>query len=85
MFVLCFIVASLITTIVVSAGVDASVFEPLKMLSKFLIVMAMGAIGLNSNVVRLIKTGGKPLVLGAICWAGITIVSLILQHVLGLW
>ena len=85
MFVLYFIVASLITTIVVSAGVDASVFEPLKMLSKFLIVMAMGAIGLNSNVVRLIKTGGKPLVLGAICWAGITIVSLILQHVLGLW
>lgn len=85
MFVLYFIVASLITTIVVSAGVDASVFEPLKMLSKFLIVMAMGAIGLNSNVVKLIKTGGKPLVLGAICWAGITIVSLILQYVLGLW
>lgn len=85
MFVLYFIVASLITTIVVSAGVDARVFEPLKTLSKFLIVMAMGAIGLNSNVVKLIKTGGKPLVLGAICWAGITIVSLILQHVLGLW
>ena len=85
MFVLYFIIASLITTIVVSAGVDASVFEPLKMLSKFLIVMAMGAIGLNSNVVKLIKTGGKPLVLGAICWAGITIVSLILQYVLGLW
>ena len=85
MFVLYFIVASLITTIVVSAGVDARVFEPLKTLSKFLIVMAMGAIGLNSNVVKLIKTGGRPLVLGAICWAGITIVSLILQHVLGLW
>ena len=85
MFVLYFIVASLITTIVVSAGVDASIFEPLKILSKFLIVMAMGAIGLNSNVVKLIKTGGKPLALGAICWAGITTVTLILQHFLGLW
>ena len=68
-----------------SAGVDAKTFEPLKSLSKFFIVMAMGAIGLNSNIVKLIKTGGKPLALGATCWIGITVVSLILQHVLGLW
>ncbi len=84
MFILYFIVASLITTVCVSAGVNAKTFEPLKSLSKFFIVMAMGAIGLNSNIVKLIKTGGKPLALGATCWIGITVVSLILQHVLGL-
>ena len=30
--------------------------------------MAMAAIGLNSDIVHLIKTGGKPLLLGAVCW-----------------
>lgn len=45
----------------------------------------MSAIGLNSNVVQLIRSGGKPLALGAVCWAGITGVSLLLQHVMGLW
>ena len=49
------------------------------------IVMAMAAIGLNSNVIELIKTGGKPIILGASCWAGITVVSLIMQHVMGIW
>ena len=47
--------------------------------------MAMAAIGLSSNMVKLIRTGGKPILLGACCWAGITITSLIMQHVMGLW
>lgn len=85
MFIMYFIVASIITTLSVSAGVDAKIFEPIKALSKFLIVMAMGAIGLNSNIVKLIKTGGKPLLLGATCWVGITAVSLMLQNMLGIW
>ena len=49
-------------------GVSADVFAPLKELSKFFIIMAMAAIGLNSNVVKLIKSGGKPLMLGGCCW-----------------
>ena len=44
--------------------------------------MAMAAIGLNSNLVKLVKSGGKPLLLGAICWGGITAVSLCLQKIL---
>ena len=47
--------------------------------------MAMAAIGLNSNMIKLIKTGGKPIILGAVCWMGITGVSLLMQHVMGLW
>lgn len=85
MFILYFILAAVITTIALHAGVNASVFAPLKELSKFLIVMAMAAIGLNSNIVTLVKTGGKPLALGGICWIGITVVSLLMQRALGLW
>ena len=52
-------------------GVDVKAFNPVKELSKFMIIMAMAAIGLNSNVVQLIKTGGKPLLVGGSCWVGI--------------
>lgn len=85
MFILYFIAASLITTVSVHFGVSAGIFKPLKELSKFFIVMAMSAIGLNTNIVELVKTGGKPIVMGACCWVGITGVSLILQNLLGIW
>lgn len=85
MFILYFVLASVITTVAVSAGVDAGIFAPLKELSKFCIIMAMAAIGLNSNLIKLVKSGGKPILLGACCWAGITVVSLLMQHVLGIW
>ena len=85
MFILWFIVASLITTIAISLGVPSSVFAPLKELSKFFITLAMAAIGLGCNVVKLIKNGGKPILLGGCCWIGITCVSLLLQHVLSIW
>lgn len=85
MFLLYFVIASLITTIAGSLGVSTEVFAPLKDLSKFFITMAMAAIGLNSNLIELIKSGGKPIALGAVCWAGITCVSLLMQHVMELW
>lgn len=49
------------------------------------IVLAMCAVGLNTNIVKLIKTGGKPLALGFCCWVGIASMSLLMQHVLGIW
>ncbi len=84
LFILLFVIASLITTAGSSLGVAASVFAPLKDLSKFFIVMAMAAIGLGSNTVKLIKTGAKPLVLGASCWICITLMSLLMQHLMHL-
>ena len=83
-FILFFIGASIITTIAVSCGVSADLFDPLKTLSKFLIVMAMVAIGMNTNIVKLVKSGAKPIFLGFCCWVSITGVSLLLQHVMGL-
>lgn len=85
MFILYFVIAAIITTVCIHFGVPAAAFAPLKELSKFMIIMAMAAIGLNSNVIKLIKSGGKPIVLGACCWVGITIVSLLMQHVMQIW
>jgi uncharacterized integral membrane protein (TIGR00698 family) len=83
-FILFFIAASIVTTVAVHFGVSASVFDPVKELSKFLIVLAMAAIGLNTNIVKLVRSGGKPIALGGCCWISITAVSLLMQHLLGL-
>lgn len=84
-FILYFILASILTTVAVSFGAPAAVFTPLKTLSKFFIIMAMSAIGLNTNIIKLVKSGGKPILMGLCCWIGITCVSLLLQSILGLW
>lgn len=85
MFIIYFIFASVITTAATGAGVPADIFTPLKELSKIFIIMAMAAIGLNTNVVELVKKGGKPILMGLCCWTGITVVSLVLQRVMGIW
>ena len=84
-FILFFIGASIITTIAAAVGVPMEVFAPLKELSKFFIIMAMAAIGLHTNIIKLVKTGGKPILMGMACWIGITLVSLGMQHVLNIW
>ena len=83
-FILFFVLASIITTVATMNGVDAALFQPFKDLSKFFIVLAMAAIGLNTDLIKLVKSGGKPILLGACCWAGITCASLVMQHLEGL-
>ncbi|HHZ06062.1 MAG TPA: putative sulfate exporter family transporter, partial [Clostridiales bacterium] len=85
-FIIFFILASVITTVATNVfSVPASFFAPIKELSKFFIILAMAAIGLNTNIVKLIKSGGKPIFMGFCCWIGITAVSLIMQHLLQIW
>ena len=55
----------------------------LKNARKFFIVMAMAAIGLNTDIVKLVKTGGKPIFMGFCCWGAIACVSIAMQHLLG--
>lgn len=81
-FVLFFVLASVITTVF---QLPAAVTDPLKDLSKFLIIMAMAAIGWNTNIVHLVKSGGKPILTGLCCWISIACVSLLLQAILGIW
>ncbi len=84
-FILLFLAASVITTVAVAAGADVAAFAPLKTLSRFFIVMAMAAIGLNTDLVKLVRSGAKPILMGLICWACIAAASLAMQHTLGLW
>lgn len=84
-FLLFFMLASLITTGASLAGVDAAAFAPFKELSKFFIIMAMAAIGLNTDLIKLVRTGGRPILMGLCCWAAITAVSLGMQYALDLW
>jgi uncharacterized integral membrane protein (TIGR00698 family) len=94
-FILYFVAASLITTVcnyaiaqgVFSAGAAGWItgaFAFLKKVSKFFIVMAMGAIGLNTDLVKLVRSGGKPILMGFCCWVAIAAVSLGMQHILGI-
>lgn len=83
-FILFFIGASLITTIASAAGINPEVFSPFKTVSKFFIVMAMSAIGFNTNIIKLVKTGGKPILMGFVCWIGISCVSIFMQYLCGI-
>ena len=83
-FILYFILVSLLTTILTSFGVSCSLFAPLKQLSKFLIIMAMSAIGLKTNLITMIKSSGKSILLGALCWIAIILTSLGMQILIGI-
>ncbi|MBS0791263.1 YeiH family protein [Streptococcus suis] len=84
-FILYFILASLITTIAGGFGIGADWFAPLKSLSKFFICMAMVAIGLRTNVFALVKNGRAALMVGLVCWLGVTVLTLVWQAILGIW
>jgi uncharacterized integral membrane protein (TIGR00698 family) len=51
---------------------------------KFLIVMAMSAIGLNTDLKKLLANGSKPILLGLCCWVAVAAASLLAQGFSGL-
>lgn len=53
--------------------------------STFLISIALAGIGLSTDVAALRRTGHRPLLLGAILWATVTVASLGLQAVTTRW
>ena len=75
-FILFFLLASVITTVF---HLSHEIILPLKAVSKFLIIMAMTAIGFNTDIVKLIKTGSKPIIMGFSCWIVIMFTSLVMQ------
>lgn len=91
-FILYFIAAAIITTVVGIMPENAfTVFymgtfvKAMKWLAKFFIAMAMCAIGLNTNLINLIKKGGKPIVMGFCCWTAIMAVSIGVQYAMGMF
>ena len=75
-FVLLFIAASIINTF---SGLPPAAASALYQTGKFVIVMAMAAIGLNTSMKNLFSNGFKPLLLGFFCWLTIASVSIIVQ------
>jgi len=80
-FVLGFIAAALIYTFL---PIPAAVSSFLVQAGKFLIVMAMAAIGLNTNLKKLLTQSARPLILGISCWAAVSVVSLLVQKLSGM-
>ncbi len=80
-FVIGFVAASVINTFVPMPGSTGTI---LAQAGKFLIIMAMGAIGLNTNVVKLLKSGAKPILLGLTCWLVLSLTSLGIQFILSI-
>lgn len=91
-FILFFIAAALITTVIgvlpesgFTAFYSGSFVTAMKWLAKFFIAMAMCAIGLNTNLIDLVKKGGKPIAAGFACWVMISVVSILVQLATGIF
>ncbi len=79
-FLLFFLLAALVASVV---ELPSGFVHNSKFLSKFFITMAMAAIGLKTNFIKLIKSGGSAILLGFICWLSIIATSLALQYAFG--
>jgi uncharacterized integral membrane protein (TIGR00698 family) len=80
-FILWFVVASIINT---TGILPLVVSHALGNVGKFAIILAMSAIGLNTNIKSLLNNGLRPIFLGLACWFAVASVSLVIQHLIGL-
>ena len=80
-FILWFLLAALVNTIGV---VPTAWHAGIALLSTFLISMALAAIGLQTQLARLVRSGARPLALGFVLWVAVALSSLAVQHATGL-
>lgn len=79
-FILWFLAASMLNTFgVINPGMSKIFVET----GKFMIVVALTAIGLHSDIKKMLATGYKPMLLGLITWAAVAATSLIVQKLTG--
>lgn len=74
-FILGFLAMSLVNTVGLFPPYVAEFFS---FMGKFMITVAMAAIGLNTNFRKIIKSGIKPILMGFILWVILGIASLIM-------
>ena len=80
-FILGFLAMSLLCSVgVIPAGLATT----LKSISKFLMVAALAAIGLNTNFAALCKSGAKPMLHGFIISLLVVLVAIAVEYVLGI-
>jgi uncharacterized integral membrane protein (TIGR00698 family) len=80
-FILWFLCAALANSSgIVPVGWHAAIAA----LAVFLISVALAAIGLQTELVQLLRTGARPLALGFVLWVAVALSSLAIQHATGL-
>lgn len=79
-FILWFLVASALRTV---GALPASVLPVIHDAAEVMIVVALTAIGLSSNLRRMAQTGGRPILLGLGVWAAVSVSSLLVQVLMG--
>lgn len=81
-FIVWFVVASMVR----STGIlPAEVLSVLQTIAQFLMVLALAAIGLSSNMRLMARTGWRPVVLGLGVWVAVAVTSLAVQLYSGAW
>jgi uncharacterized integral membrane protein (TIGR00698 family) len=81
-FILGFLAASALNT---SGILSAHTINLLKESGKFMIIMALTAIGLKTDIKKMIHTGYKPALLGLAAWVSVAFTSLVIQKIMGQW
>ncbi|MBX4268404.1 YeiH family protein [Clostridium estertheticum] len=79
-FIIWFLIASLLNTLGIFKG-DSITY--INTTGKFMIVMAMSAIGLNTDLKKMVSNGVRPILLGLIVWFSVANVSILVQFVTG--
>ena len=81
-FILGFLLMSALNT---SGVLDNAAVSFLKEGGKFLIIMALSAIGLKTDLRKMLATGLKPMFLGFIVWMSVALTSVAVQRAAGQW
>ncbi|MBS4534995.1 YeiH family putative sulfate export transporter [Clostridium sp. D2Q-14] len=79
-FILLFLVFSVINSL---GYISTNLKDSLNIISKFLMAMALGAIGFNTDIKKMVRAGINPMILGFLVSLIVVVVSLIVQFSLG--
>lgn len=81
-FILYFFIATVLVSVV---PLSDAVTLWIKNISSFIIAVALAGIGLSVDLRSFRTIGLKPVILGAVTWFVVAVVSLIMQQILGIW
>lgn len=79
-FILGFLATSLVNTLHL---LPAAILRDATEAGRFLIVMALAAVGPNADLRRMVSAGFRPILLELGVWASVAVSSLVIQHLVG--
>ncbi|MGH8814476.1 MAG: putative sulfate exporter family transporter, partial [Advenella sp.] len=79
-----FIVWFLLASLTRSTGIVPEIMlDWINVAAKFLIVVALVAVGLSADMRKIFATGPRPILLGFLVWMAVSVSSLIVQYAMG--